>query len=65
LEQILQLILNIKCYIINLIPSKLALPKPTTTLVAIDHQMAGKKFIEDVVLDGGSRVNIIVEKLRV
>jgi hypothetical protein len=39
--------------------------------IAIDHQMAiiqvrvGKNFIETVFLDGGSRVNIIMEKLRV
>ncbi len=39
--------------------------------IAIDHQMAviqvqvGKNFIEDVLLDGGFGVNIIMEKLRV
>jgi hypothetical protein len=39
----------------------------TITLVAIDHQMAviqvqtGKNFIEVMLLDDGSRVNIIME----
>jgi hypothetical protein len=37
--------------------------------MAIDHQMAmiqvqvGKKFIDDVLIDGGSGVNIIIENL--
>ncbi len=62
---------NIKCCIFNPIPSKLSLPEPVDASIAIDHQMAiiqvrvGKNFIETVFLDGGSRVNIIMEKLRV
>jgi hypothetical protein len=62
---------NIKHYILNLVPSKPTLIKLTVVLVAIDHQMAiihvqvGKNFIEDVLLDGGSKINIIMEKLRV
>jgi hypothetical protein len=39
--------------------------------MAIDHQMAiiqvqvGKKYINDVLIDGGSKVNIIIENLKV
>jgi hypothetical protein len=39
--------------------------------MAIDHQMVviqiqvGKKVIDDVLIDGGSRVNIIIENMRV
>jgi hypothetical protein len=60
-----------KHYIFNSIPSKPTLPKSIVALVAIDHQVvviqiqAGKNFIEGVLLDGGSRVNIIMKKLRV
>jgi len=69
--QLLRMILNIKHYIFNPVPSKPTLLEPTVALVAIDHQMAmidvqvGKNFIEDVLLDGGSKVNIIMGKLRV
>jgi hypothetical protein len=62
---------NIKRYIFNLIPLKLVLLEPTVISVAIDHQMAmiqiqgGKNCIEDILLDGGSRVNIITGKLKV
>jgi hypothetical protein len=37
--------------------------------MAIDHQMAmiqvhvGKKFIDDMLIDGGSGINIIIENL--
>ncbi len=47
------------------------LPKSIVTSVAIDHQMAiiqvqtGKNFIEDVILDGGFKINIITNKLKV
>jgi hypothetical protein len=64
-------ILDIKCYILNPIPSKPILLESTDASVAIDHQMAmihvqvGKHFIEDVLLDSGSRVNIIMKKLKV
>jgi len=69
--QLLRMIPNIKHYILNSVPSKPTLLEPTIALVAIDHQMTmihvqvGKNFIEDVLLDGGSKVNIIMEKLRV
>ncbi len=62
---------NIKHYIFDPIPLKPTLLELIITLVAIDHQMAiiqvqvGKNFIEDVLLDGGSKVNIITKKLRV
>jgi hypothetical protein len=71
LGQLLHAILDIKCYIFNSVPSKPTLLEPTIALVAIDHQMVviyvqvGKNFIEDVLLDGGSRVNIITEKFKV
>ncbi len=65
------MILDIKHYIFNLVPSKPISPKLTIASIAIDHQMVvihvqvGKNFIEDVLLDGDSGVNIITEKLRV
>jgi len=64
-------ILNIKCYILNPVILKPILLELTVTSTAIDHQIVviqiqvGKNFIEDVLLDGGSRVNITMEKLRV
>ncbi len=60
---------DIKSYILNLILSKLALPKPVVASIAIYHQMAiiqvqvRKNFIEDVHLYDGSRV--ITEKLSI
>jgi hypothetical protein len=71
LGQLLQVIPYIKCYILNPIPLKPILPKPIVASVTIDHQMAiiqiqvGKNFIEKILLDGGSRINIIMEKLKV
>jgi hypothetical protein len=65
LGQLLRVILDIKCYIHNLIPSKPTLQEPTVTPIAIDHQMVviqvqvGKNFIEDALLDGGFGVDII------
>jgi len=62
---------NIKHYILNSVPSKLALLELIVVSVAIDHQMVmirvqiGNNFIEDVLLDGGFGINIITEKLRV
>jgi hypothetical protein len=64
-------ILNIKCHIFNSIPSKLALLESIVASIAIDHQMAviqvqlGKNFIEDILIDGGFRINVITKKLRV
>jgi hypothetical protein len=52
-----------------MVPLKLVLLELIVVSIAIDHQMAmiqiqvGKNFIEDVLLNGGSRVNIITEKL--
>jgi hypothetical protein len=71
LGQLLWAILDSKCCIFNPIPSKCTLPKLIVASVAIDHQMViiqvqvGKNFIEDVLLDGGSRVHIITKKLKV
>jgi hypothetical protein len=71
LGQLLQIIPNIKCYIFNLVTSKPILLKPVVATIVVNHQMAtiqvqiGKNFIEDVLLDGGYRVSIITEKLRV
>ncbi len=62
---------NIKRYIFNPVPSKLILLESVVVTIAIDHQMVviqlkvGKNFIEDVLLDGGSRINIITEKLKI
>jgi hypothetical protein len=33
--------------------------------MAVIQVQVGKNFIEDVLLDGGSRVNIIMKKLRI
>jgi hypothetical protein len=65
------MILDIKHYILNPSPSKLILPELIVASVIIDHQMVViqvqvvKNFIEYVLLDGGSRINIITEKLKV
>jgi hypothetical protein len=65
------MIIDIKCYILNPIPSKLVLLKSTVALVAIDHQMSiiqvqvRKNFIKDLLLESGFGVNVIMEKLRV
>jgi hypothetical protein len=62
-------ILNIKCYILHPIPSKLVLPKSVVASVAIYHQMVviqiqvWKKIIKNVLLNGGSKVNIIIKKV--
>jgi uncharacterized membrane protein len=56
LGQLLGVILDIKRYILKLVPSKLVLLEFIVVSIAIDHQMAmildqvGKKFIEDVFL---------------
>ncbi len=60
---------NIKLYIFNLIPSQHVSPKPIVVLVTIVRQMVliqvqvGRNFIEDVLLNGGFGVNIIMGKL--
>jgi hypothetical protein len=62
-------ILDIKCYIFSLIPSKPALLELAIASITIDHQIVvihvqvGIFFIEDVLLDGGSKVNIIMKKV--
>jgi hypothetical protein len=71
LGQLLRMILDIKCYILNLIPSKPISLELVVAYVTIDYQMVviqvqvGKKFIEGVLLNGVSRINIITKKLRV
>jgi hypothetical protein len=71
LGQLLRVIPNIKCYILTLVPSKPTLTILVVASIAIDHQMVvikvqvGRNFIKYVLLDGGCRVNIIMEKLRV
>jgi hypothetical protein len=50
---------DIKRYILNSVPSKPTLPKPTFISITIDHHMVviqvqvGNFFIEDVLLNGG------------
>ncbi len=45
--------------------------EPTCVVIVIDHQMVviqvqvGKNFIDDVLINGGSRLNIIIENVRV
>jgi hypothetical protein len=64
-------ILDIKRYIFNLVPSKPTLLELAIPSIAIYHQMVviqvqvGNNFIENVLLDGGFGVNIIMEKLNV
>jgi hypothetical protein len=54
-----------------MVPSKPISLEPTVVLFAIDHQMVviqvqvGNNFIEDVFLDGGFGINIIIKKLNV
>lgn len=67
--------LNIKWYIfkpVKLVQSmqpELVHLEPTCAIVTIDHQMAiiqvqvGKNFIDDVLIDGGFRINIIIKNL--
>jgi hypothetical protein len=65
------MILDIKRYNFSPIPSKSILLESVVASVATYHQMAiihvqvGKNFIEDVLLNGGFRVNIIMKKLSV
>ncbi len=52
---------------VQLVQPELVHPKPTCVAMAIDHQMAmiqvqvGKNFIDDVLIDGGSQINIIID----
>jgi hypothetical protein len=68
LGQLLQVIPDIKHYILNPIPSKLTLPKLVVASIVIDHQMVmiqvqlGIFFIKDVFLDGDFGVNVIMQK---
>jgi hypothetical protein len=54
-----------------MVPSKPAIQELVIASIAIDHQMVviqiqvRKKIIEEILLDGGFKVNIIIEKLRV
>ncbi len=54
LGQLLRVILDIKCYIFNLVPSKFALLELAIASIAMDHQVVvihiqvGKNFIENV-----------------
>ncbi len=77
LGQFLRIVPDIKWYIFKLIkfvqPVQLKPIKPeqVCVVVATDHQMVviqvrvGKHFIDDVLIDGGSRVNIITKHLKV
>ncbi len=72
LGQLLKIVLYIKQYIFKLVKFlQLVQPKHAHVQVAIDHQMVmihvhvGKNFIDDVLIDGGSRVNIITKNLQI
>jgi hypothetical protein len=71
LGQLLWVIPDIKCYVLNLVPLEHVIQELVVASIVIDHQMAmiqvqvGKNFVGDVYLDGGFRVNIIIEKLKV
>ncbi len=70
LGQLLWVIPNIKRYILNSILSKPNVQELVVALIAINHQMVVIQvqernfFIEDVLLDGCSRINILIKKLR-
>ncbi len=69
LGQLLQVILDIKHYIFNMVSSKPISLEPIIASIAIDHKMIvihvqiGRNFIEDFLCDGGFGVNSIIEKL--
>jgi hypothetical protein len=77
LGQLLRIVPNIKWYIFKLIKFfQLVQPEPVhlklaCATMAIDHQMAtiqiqvGKNFMDDVLIDGASRVNIITKNLKI
>jgi hypothetical protein len=70
-------VLNIKQYIFKLIKPiqpiqpELVQVKPACVTIAIDHQMVviqiqvGKNFIDDVLINGGFGVNIIIENMKI
>jgi hypothetical protein len=77
LGQLLRIVPNIRWYIFTLAkfvqpvePKRVHL-KPTCATMAIDHHMAviqiqvGKDFMDDVLIDGGSKVNIIIKNLKI
>jgi hypothetical protein len=71
--QLLKIVLDIKRYIFKLVKPfqlvqlKLVQPKHACAVIAIDHQMVmvqvqvNKNFIDNVLIDGGFGVNIIIE----
>ncbi len=75
LGQLLKIMLEIKRYIFKLVmyvpPVQLehVQPKPTYATMVIDYQMVviqvqvGKNFINDVLINGCSRINIIINNL--
>jgi hypothetical protein len=77
LGQLLKIMPNITWYILKLIKFvQLVQPEPvhlkaTCATMAIDYQMAmiqiqvGKNFMDDVLIDGGFRVNIITNNLKI
>ncbi len=77
LVQLLKIVLDIKQYIfkpnksIQMVHPKLVQPKHVCAAMAIDHQMPmiqvrfGNNFIDDVLIDGGYGINIIIENLRI
>ncbi len=69
LGQLLKIVPNIKRYIFKLVKFVHPIqPKHACATVVIDHQMVGiqvqvgKNFIDDVLVDGGPKVNIIIIK---
>ncbi len=77
LEQLLKIMPDIKHYIfksvkfIQSIQLEPIQPKRTCAIMAIDHQMAmiqvqiGKKFIDDVLIDGGFGINIMIKNTKI
>ncbi len=75
LGQLLKIVLDIKQYIFKPVKTiqlvQLVQLEPTYVAVVINHQMdviqvqIGKNFIDDVLIHGGSRINILTMNLRV
>ncbi len=72
LRQLLKIVSDIKQCIFKLVKYVQSVQHELTcVVVTINHQMVmtqvqvGKNFFDDVLIDGGSRVNIITENLRI
>jgi len=72
LGQFLKIVLDIKWYIFKPVMYVQPIqPELTYVIMAIDHRMVviqvqvGKNFVDDVLIDGGFGVNIIIKNLKI